>query len=243
MTMEPLAYALGTLIHSVHQMLPPCGRLVKRIKSSLWLKQIFLMPLSIFLKFYCKICFFTTISRYLHEQPIAHRPYALWQDNSSSMFPLASSPQHLSCTPDDHSGEGSLLPTIILSRRLIASPTSYNEPIFKYTLEKKSWRASRKDGHLPLSEQFTPPAHHCPHLRNIWERGLSGKGWMNCMESVADACPPSFSGLRQVLLEKTCRARKLKYLECSRDAWRQRLPEGSKLHTYTTHDAHLQEVS
>lgn len=135
--MEPLAYALGTLIHSVHQMLPPCGRLVKRIKSSLWLKQIFLMPLSIFLKFYCKICFFTTISRYLHEQPIAHRPYALWQDNSSSVFPLASSPQHLSCTPDDHSGEGSLLPTIILSRRLIASPTSYNEPVFKYTLEKK----------------------------------------------------------------------------------------------------------
>lgn len=64
---------------------------------------------------------------------------------------------------------------------------------------------------------------------------------MNCMESASDSCPPSFSGLHQVLLEKTCRARKLKYLECSRDAGRQRLPEGSKLHTYTTHDVHLQK--
>lgn len=45
---------------------PSLGWLVKELESSLWLKQIFLMLLSIFLKFYCKILmFFTIVSNYL----------------------------------------------------------------------------------------------------------------------------------------------------------------------------------
>lgn len=159
----------------------------------------------------------------------------MWQDNSSSLFPLAASPKNLSCTPDDCSGADSVLPTTILSRGLIASPSPYNKPIFKCMLGK---------GLKSFQERCPLPTARTMHLSyniitvHIW--GTYGKRTIKnrLNESYGVSSKPlsarflrSSSGPAGEKLQ----GRKLKHLESSRDTGRQRLPEGSRTtHIYNT---------